>query len=130
MAVALHIKHRWIAKITTDTAGTQKVLDRDNEVVFDQYKEAGSSIFDLPAAAVDASLPMLGLANAQLIYLETELQITLKVNLVGNTAITIRPNPTQGAIGKFFLETTGLTAVFLSNANAAPVRIWYALAGD
>ena len=125
----LHNDIRVIIKATKDVAGTQGVLVKDERSTYDYYQEGGSVILNVPDGTDDLELSLLGLTDAQFLFIEVDGEVQIRLGDVAADQITIRPPPVLGVAGRMMLDTSGVDSLYISNNSGATVRVWYGLLG-
>lgn len=107
--------------------------------VTDTFNEGGSWRTKVAAGATNYPVSLGSLAETKFLLIRTfpvdlnntPASITIKRNLITNEAIEIAPYPgNDNKEGIFILSTTGITALFATNASAIDVYIWLVAGGD
>lgn len=125
--MALTLTRNQKVVLSTDTAGTD-VKSRQiiqNAIDSSSNEEASIGAQKVAALAVDDVLPMGGVAAGGYLRIQTDKEINVKINDVGNTPTNVKPVPSSGGqTTPGVLEITGdFTAVFVSNPSAADVAL-------
>lgn len=123
--------------ISSTSAEERDLGNKNYEVLSDSLGEGGTWKTKILAATSDVEVSLRDVADASLLAISTNAvnsnqtagSITLKRNTVGNEEIEIVPLAGT-ARGLFLITTTGLTAIFVSNAGTVDMEITLTVAGD
>lgn len=90
-----------------------------------KYTEAAShEPYVIATGTVDQSIPMGGVSTASLIYIKSDVEISVKFNsTVTDLAKTISAN------GELFWKGCSVTAVYITNASGSDATIYFKAVG-
>lgn len=97
--------------------------------VNDQQENGGSWTQTIAAGTVDQLVDLNGLADGTFLAIKTDETIDIKKNASGGEAWTIQPLGVGALEGFFIVSTTGVTALYVSNASAADATVTFMIAG-
>ena len=95
----------------------------------DQQDNGGTWRQRIEAGATDVLIDVNGLANARLVAIKTDQEITVKKNDAGGEPWTIRPLGTSALDGVFMITTDGITALYVTNAGSLDAEVTFSIAG-
>ncbi len=133
----VRIRYHINIQISSTTAEEKDLANASLEVVTDSFGEGGVRKFTVIAGATDLQIGLDNVANTQFLAIRTNskdptldpVQLSVKRNTTGNEAIPITPMPTTKE-GHLLISTTGLTALFVSNAGAVDMELTAYNCGD
>jgi len=135
MAVRLTFKAEF--SISSTMADEKDLGNGEYQVRTDSMNEGGTWRTRVADGATDQQINLDNIADAKWLYLritpvvETDPSPTLSIKLdaVGNTPISLT-SPTDKKEGMMMLTTTGLSALYVSNASGYAVDLTVSVAGD
>ena len=126
--------------LTQDTAQTLKLVDqRPTEYDTTMNEGGGPGVVKVPPSTTDTAIPFGAVAAGKYLFIETDYEITVKLNGTDAArAIKLTPRATVvGTVrtvdvkGKLLLVTSGLTSLYITNADAtATATVFVSLVGD
>lgn len=107
------------------------------DAVNDALGEGGTLKAHVAAGATLLQLPLGVVANGKFLFLRTEardanetpVDLAFRKNSTTGEVITVSPMGDSG-YGVLLLSTTGITALYVSNAGAVNMDVIYSIAGD
>jgi len=136
--MAVRIRYNLKIQISSDPTVEDKDLGNASyEVVSDEYNEGGIREFVLANGSTDVQLALGNIASASMIAIRTKakdpledpVEITVKRNGVGGEEIPVTPL-SETKEGHMLLSTSGLTALYASNAGSVDMKVALAVVGD
>ena len=136
--MSVRIRYSLKVQISSDATVEDKDLGNASyEVVSDEYNEGGLREFVLAAGSSDVAVALGNISTAALLAvrtrardsLEDPVEVTVKRNTVGNEEIPITPL-SETAEGHLLMSTSGLTALYASNAGSVDMKLAVAVVGD
>ena len=133
----VRIRYKMEVGISSTSAEDKDLGNGIYEAVTDDFGEGGVRKFTLAASTTDLALDVGNVATARFVAIRSNakdptqnpVEITVKRNTVGNEAIPVTPMDSTKE-GHFLLSTSGLTALFASNAGAVDMELTVFLSGD
>jgi len=136
--MSLYFKKQLILKIAQDSAWKQTVFARGSEQTSIEAQaalaESQGGQLVIPDGTTDLEIPLGPLiATGRLLYLGTDVQISFKLNGIGNAALDLQPpytavSPAVQPLGEFLLEGE-YTSIHVSNASGSTATLFFIVAG-
>ena len=136
--MSVRIRYSLKVQISSDATVEDKDLGNASyEVVSDEYNEGGLREFVLAAGSSDVAVALGNISAAAFLAIRTRardpledpVEVTVKRNTVGNEEIPITPL-SETAEGHLLMSTSGLTALYASNAGSVDMKLAVAVIGD
>jgi hypothetical protein len=123
--MTVRVRYRFVPQISSDALEARDLGNAFYEVVSDLMTEGGSWKAIVPAGSVNVEIPFPGITSASFLVVRT----TSVDPTLPPTTITLRKNSTAGENiditpfgnkeGLLVLTTSGITAVYASNASSS-----------
>ena len=135
--MTVRVRYKITVTVSSSSAEEKDLANPSWEVVCDSLGEGGSWKTVLPAGATDTRLYLGNVASAKLVLVRTNSKdptqvledIVLKKNSTSGEEFIVTPL-TDAKEGHFLLSTSGITALYASNAGGADVEVTVCAAGD
>ena len=129
MALSPYVTASFGLKVESDSAGALKLFDRVREYTRTQLttKNVTSGVLSVANGASDLAVAMGDIATGEILYLETDQIITVKLSGTGNTATTVRPR--IGTSNGWLYLAGQFTSVHLANSSGSAAEVYYAIVG-
>ena len=95
-----------------ETAGGDPVLQKSIASQEDTIAEYSSYVINVPISTTNMSISLAGITTASTLFLQVDNPITIRLNSITNTAITVNRN---------FLLDGAITSIHVTNASATLV---------
>lgn len=95
----------------------------------DQLENGGTWRQRIDAGATDIEVDLNGLANARLLAIKTDQEITVKKESAAGEPWVIRPLGTGALDGIFLITTDAVTKLYLTNAGSLDAEVTFSVAG-
>lgn len=94
-----------------------------------QQDSGGTFLQKIVAGATDVLIDLNGLSDGTLIAIKSDQELTIKKNSATGEAWTLKPLGVSALDGVFFMTTTGVTSLYVSNPGSLDAEVTFAFAG-
>lgn len=131
--MSLYLKKQLILKLAQDESWTLPVFTRGaSQFAFNSaaLAESQGGQIVIPDGETDLEVP-LGpkIATGRMLYLATNIQISFKLNGIGNQALDLQPPVTDPEVPGELYYDGDFTSLHLTNASGGPATVFFVIVG-
>ena len=128
----MRLKSRVSLSLSSTTAEEEDISNIKPTVyeISDALSEGSGRSYKVANGASSQAVDLAGLAEVNFVYVRTNKAVTFHITDAGGTENVDIAVPTGNSYGHLLLNTTGVTALAISNSSGATARVMVVLAGD